>query len=106
MSGILEKWLFREGEPVKAGQMLFRIERAPFEIALSQARAALEREAAETEAGEAIVKAIERVLADGRLPAGRDVLHCCPHTFRRLIRQRYETVIPNQTTASENQVIA
>lgn len=41
VSGILEKWLFREGEPVKAGQMLFRIERAPFEIALAQARARL-----------------------------------------------------------------
>ncbi|MGC4405197.1 efflux RND transporter periplasmic adaptor subunit [Methyloversatilis sp. MC4-4] len=41
VSGILEKWLFREGEPVKAGQMLFRIERAPFEIALAQAKARL-----------------------------------------------------------------
>ncbi len=41
VSGILEKWRFREGEPVKAGQLLFQIERAPFEIALSQARARL-----------------------------------------------------------------
>ncbi|WP_374340560.1 efflux RND transporter periplasmic adaptor subunit [Methyloversatilis sp.] len=41
VNGILEKWLFREGEPVRAGQMLFRIERAPFEIALAQARARL-----------------------------------------------------------------
>lgn len=41
VSGILEKWLFREGESVKAGQMLFRIERAPFEIALAQAKARL-----------------------------------------------------------------
>jgi membrane fusion protein (multidrug efflux system) len=41
VSGILEKRMYEEGEPVKAGQLLFRIERAPFEIALAQARAQL-----------------------------------------------------------------
>lgn len=41
VTGILEKRLYEEGEPVKAGQPLFRIERAPFEIALAQARAQL-----------------------------------------------------------------
>lgn len=51
VTGILEKWLFREGEPVKAGQVLFRIERAPFEIALAQARARLtEAQAVEEQA--------------------------------------------------------
>ncbi|MBL8471706.1 MAG: efflux RND transporter periplasmic adaptor subunit [Rhodocyclaceae bacterium] len=41
VSGILEKRLYDEGQVVKAGQQLFRIERAPFEIALAQARAQL-----------------------------------------------------------------
>ncbi len=41
VTGILEKRLYSEGEHVKAGQPLFRIERAPFEIALAQARARL-----------------------------------------------------------------
>ena len=41
VTGILEKRLYEEGEAVRAGQPLFRIERAPFEIALAQARAQL-----------------------------------------------------------------
>src|SRR5690606_10266154 len=41
VSGILEKRVYDEGEPVKAGAVLFRIEREPFEIALAQAQAAL-----------------------------------------------------------------
>ncbi|MBL8480572.1 MAG: efflux RND transporter periplasmic adaptor subunit [Rhodocyclaceae bacterium] len=41
VAGILEKRLYNEGQVVKAGQALFQIERAPFEIALSQARAQL-----------------------------------------------------------------
>jgi len=41
VSGILDKRVYNEGEPVKAGAELFRIEREPFEIALSQARATL-----------------------------------------------------------------
>lgn len=46
VTGILEKQLFREGEPVRAGALLYRIDRAPFEIALAQARAGLEQERA------------------------------------------------------------
>lgn len=49
VTGILEKQLFREGEPVRAGAPLYRIEKAPFEIALAQARAALEQERARLE---------------------------------------------------------
>jgi membrane fusion protein (multidrug efflux system) len=41
VGGILEKRLYQEGSPVKPGQALFRIERAPYEIALAQARAQL-----------------------------------------------------------------
>jgi membrane fusion protein (multidrug efflux system) len=46
IAGILEKQMFVEGDRVKAGQPLFRLERAPFEIELAQARAALAQERA------------------------------------------------------------
>ena len=41
VGGVLVKRLYQEGEPVQAGQPLFQIDRAPFEIALAQAKAAL-----------------------------------------------------------------
>jgi membrane fusion protein (multidrug efflux system) len=44
VSGILEKQLYTEGDSVKAGQVLFQIERAPFEIELAQARGTLAQE--------------------------------------------------------------
>ena len=46
VGGILKRQLFVEGERIKAGAPLYRIERAPFEIALQRARATL----AETQA--------------------------------------------------------
>jgi membrane fusion protein, multidrug efflux system len=46
VAGILEKQLYNEGERVKEGAPLFRIERAPFEIELAQARASLAQESA------------------------------------------------------------
>jgi membrane fusion protein (multidrug efflux system) len=39
VTGFLQERLFREGQEVKAGDVLFRIERAPFEARLEQARA-------------------------------------------------------------------
>jgi len=47
--GIIERQLYSEGDAVKAGAPLFRIERAPFEIELEQARAALAQERARHE---------------------------------------------------------
>src|SRR5260370_2198926 len=41
VSGILERQLYNEGDAVPAGAPLFRIERAPFEIELEQARGVL-----------------------------------------------------------------
>lgn len=41
VSGILEKRVYDEGAPVKAGAVLFHIDPVPFEIAQMQARAAL-----------------------------------------------------------------
>jgi membrane fusion protein, multidrug efflux system len=49
VSGILEKRTFNEGDSVKAGTTLFRIDRAPFELALRQARAELAEEQARQE---------------------------------------------------------
>lgn len=49
VSGILERRLFVEGAPVKAGTVLFKIDRAPFEIAVAQAKAALAQERARQE---------------------------------------------------------
>jgi membrane fusion protein (multidrug efflux system) len=46
VSGIIERQLYNEGDAVKAGAPLFRIERAPFEIELAQARASLAQERA------------------------------------------------------------
>ena len=46
VAGILEKQLYTEGDSVKAGAVLFQIERAPFEIELQQARGALAQELA------------------------------------------------------------
>jgi membrane fusion protein (multidrug efflux system) len=44
VTGILERQLYSEGEPIKAGAPLFRIEKAPFEIELAQARGVLAQE--------------------------------------------------------------
>ena len=41
VGGILEKRVFDEGSPVKAGQALYHIDRAPLETAVAQARAQL-----------------------------------------------------------------
>jgi membrane fusion protein, multidrug efflux system len=49
VAGIIERQLYNEGDAVKQGAPLFRIERAPYEIELAQARAALAQERARQE---------------------------------------------------------
>jgi membrane fusion protein, multidrug efflux system len=49
VAGILEKRLYNEGAKVAAGQPLFRIDRAPFVLAVAQSRAALSQERARQE---------------------------------------------------------
>jgi membrane fusion protein (multidrug efflux system) len=65
VAGILEKQLYNEGDSVKAGTVLFQIERAPFEIELAQARGTLAQELARQELA---AKEAERLktLADRR----------------------------------------
>src|SRR5574343_296263 len=47
VGGILVKRLYQEGDTVKAGQPLFQIDRAPYEIALAEAKAKAEQTARE-----------------------------------------------------------
>ncbi len=49
VAGLLVKRLYNEGDAIAAGAPLFRIDPAPFEIALAQARAQLEQERARGE---------------------------------------------------------
>jgi membrane fusion protein (multidrug efflux system) len=49
VGGLIQKQAYVEGERVKRGAPLFAIERAPFEIALAQARASLAQEEARAE---------------------------------------------------------
>jgi membrane fusion protein (multidrug efflux system) len=49
VTGVLQRQSFAEGEVVKAGTPMFRIDPAPFEIALDQARAAVAQETANLE---------------------------------------------------------
>jgi membrane fusion protein, multidrug efflux system len=65
VAGILEKQLYTEGDSVKAGAVLFQIERAPFEIELASAKGALGQEVARLDLA---MKEAERLktLADRR----------------------------------------
>ena len=49
VSGIVQKRLYHEGDSVRANTVLFQIDRAPYEIALAQAQAALDQEKARNE---------------------------------------------------------
>ncbi|WP_133595328.1 efflux RND transporter periplasmic adaptor subunit [Tepidicella xavieri] len=49
VTGLIERQRYSEGEPVRAGDVLYQIERAPFEIALQQARAHLAQQQAQLE---------------------------------------------------------
>jgi len=49
VSGILLKQLYREGDTVKAGAPLFEIDRAPFEVALAQAKGQLAQATAQAD---------------------------------------------------------
>lgn len=49
VNGIIQKQLYTEGETVRVNATLYRIERAPFESALAQAKAALNQDRAKLE---------------------------------------------------------
>ena len=64
VSGIIQKRLFTEGSDVKAGQVLYQIDPAPFQAALDNARAALGRAEANLSAIRLKAERIRELLAD------------------------------------------
>lgn len=63
VGGILLKRLYVEGNPVKAGQSLFLIDPVPYQIALTQARAALAQQKARIQQTEREAKRLQGLLA-------------------------------------------
>lgn len=64
VTGILERQMFREGEEIRAGAPMYRIDRAPFEIALAQAQAALAQERARAERARIEAARLKALVAD------------------------------------------
>ncbi|HED00150.1 MAG TPA: efflux RND transporter periplasmic adaptor subunit [Proteobacteria bacterium] len=64
VSGLIQKRLFREGSDVKAGQVLYQIDPAPFQAALDNAKAALGRAEANTPSIRLRVDRYRDLLAD------------------------------------------
>ena len=59
VNGIIEKRLYEEGAPVKADAVLFRIDPAPYELAVEEAKAALQQERVRKELAEVDAKRLE-----------------------------------------------
>jgi membrane fusion protein, multidrug efflux system len=68
VSGILEKRAYEEGAPVAAGDLLFAIDPAPYELAVQQARAALEQERVRKELAEVEAKRLAPLARDKAIP--------------------------------------
>jgi len=64
VNGLIQKRLFTEGSDVKAGQVLYQIDRAPFEAALNTAQAALLRSQAHLPSIRSRVERYRDLLAD------------------------------------------
>ncbi len=71
VSGILQKQLFTEGDRVKAGSVLYRIDPEPYQIALAQAKAALAQARAGSEQAQREEKRL-KPLADEQAISGKD----------------------------------
>jgi membrane fusion protein (multidrug efflux system) len=71
VSGILEKRLYEEGASVRSGAVLFMIERAPYEIAVAQAMAAVSQEQARQEQARREAERL-RTLIDSRAISQRE----------------------------------
>jgi membrane fusion protein (multidrug efflux system) len=71
VSGIVERRLYTEGAPVKAGAVLFLIDRAPYDIAVAQAKAALSQERARQELAAREAERL-RALVQSKAISGRE----------------------------------
>jgi membrane fusion protein, multidrug efflux system len=69
VQGYLEQILFKEGDFVKTGDPLYRIEKGPFQAAVEQAQAALDRSKAEKILTEVQLKRQETLLAQNSTAA-------------------------------------
>jgi membrane fusion protein (multidrug efflux system) len=72
VNGILERRLYNEGEPVAAGKTLFVIDPAPYELAVQQAKAALQQERVKRELAETEAKRLQP-LADEKAISRREL---------------------------------
>src|SRR5688572_9495026 len=68
VNGILEKRVYEEGAEVKAGELLFMIDPAPYELAVQQARAALVQERVRRELAETEAQRLEPLAKDRAIP--------------------------------------
>src|SRR5271167_4301077 len=64
VSGILLKQFYREGDPVREGAPLFEIDRAPFEVALAQAKGQLAQATAQLQQGKREEARLKPLVAD------------------------------------------
>jgi membrane fusion protein (multidrug efflux system) len=64
VTGILEKRVYEEGAPVKAGELLFEIDPAPFELAVQDAKATLQQARVAKELAAVDVKRLAPLAAD------------------------------------------
>ncbi len=64
VNGLIQKRLFTEGSDVKTGQVLYQIDPAPFKAAIDNARAALERAAANLPAIRSRAERVRSLLAE------------------------------------------
>ena len=67
VSGIIQKQSYTEGAFVRRGTTLFQIERAPFEIALAQARASAEQATAANEQAQREERRLTELIASGAI---------------------------------------
>lgn len=65
VGGVLEAINFQESSDVEAGDVLFTIEKAPYELAVGQAKAALERAEAARELADVRVRRLEKAFDSG-----------------------------------------
>jgi membrane fusion protein (multidrug efflux system) len=66
-AGILQERLFREGSDVKAGQVLFRIDAAPYEASLQSAKAGLARAQANLSTTTALAERYKPLIAENAI---------------------------------------
>jgi membrane fusion protein, multidrug efflux system len=67
VSGVIQKVAFREGENVRSGQVLFRLDARPFRATLDQAVAVLERDRARARSAWSEMRRAERLYAENVL---------------------------------------